>query len=63
MKPDCFVLGADRSAKWNGEMVDSHHMGGKKAVFLTSENVSGASIIYSVLRHSLCCYGDAIGFQ
>ena len=29
MKPDWFVLGADRSAKWHGETVDSHHMGGK----------------------------------
>ena len=53
MKPDWFVLGADRSAKWHGETVDSH-MGGKKALFLTSENVSGASMIYSVLRHPLC---------
>ena len=30
MKPDWFVLGADRSAKWHGETVDSHHKGGKK---------------------------------
>jgi hypothetical protein len=32
VKPDWFVLGADRSAKWYGETVDSHHMGGKTTI-------------------------------
>ena len=53
VKPDWFVLGADRSAKRHGEPVDSHHVSGKTAL-LSSENVSGASMIYSVLRHPLC---------
>ena len=51
--PDLFVLGAVRSAKWHVETVDSHHMGGQKALLLTSENVSGASMIYLELRHPL----------
>ena len=45
MKPDWFGLRANRSAKWHGEPVDSHHVSGKKALFLSSENVSGASMI------------------